>query len=183
MIIVFLLISFIFGRLIGIDGNKELIFYEEVEEGGIFKFIFKTTSDLLIEIRDPDDKKMFVTESKEGTIFTKVKTGGNVKIIAKNLGLKPMGLEYKCPDIKKEMIGRMGYTKETDLVDDLAYLLDELIVEQDSFLEKTKYHQHIIKKSRKWAQILNFIEIVLCVIIGYFLHKDFIKMFETKRTI
>lgn len=183
MKIIFLVIPLIFSRQIIIAPRKELVFLEEMEENSMFKFIFKSKSNIQLNIEDLNNKKIYSTIGRQGTLYTRINTPGNIKITAMNLSSEPIEFDYKCPDIDKEMIGHFGYVKDSNLVGDLSYLLDDLIQGQNEFLQKMELHSKIIQKSRKWAQILSCIEFLLTLLLGYFLHKSFINMFEQKTNI
>lgn len=183
MKLLLLFISAIVGRQIMIGSKKTFTFFEPVEEGNIFKFIYNTKFNVNVTIRDPNNNKVINTSNIDGTFYTKVTKGGNFKLIIENRGLESSIFSYKCPDPNKELPGHLGYVKDSDMVGDLARVLDELIIGQENLINRANEHQKMVINSRSWAQILTFIEFLLTGLVVYVMHKDFINMFEQKRTL
>lgn len=173
----------ILARQIMIEPKKEFVFYEYVKANDIFKFIYSTRNTIEISLYDSENRFITQTTSKMGALYSKILSEGKVKMVIKNISNEPCGFAYKCPDPNKEVSGHLGYIKDTDLVSELTRLLDELISGQSDLIKRTLKHQEMVKKSRSWARLLMGFEFVMTGLAVYFLHKDFISVFEKKQTL
>lgn len=96
-----------------------------------------------------------------GALYSKILSEGRVKMVIKNVSNEPCGFAYKCPEPNKEVLGHLGYIKDTDLVSELIRLLDELITGQSDLIKRTLEHQKMVKKSRSWARLLMGFEFIM----------------------
>lgn len=181
--IFFVLLPSVFARQIVIGPRDTLTFYENVTEGNIFKFIYRTREPIKLTLSDPKGRVVRETTASRETIYTKAMIGGRYKIHAENPTNSPMELSYKCPDPAKELSGNLGYVKDTDLVNDLARLLDDLVVGQEKHLKRIVEHKKMVESSHGWVKLLIFFEVVMTIGTVYFLHRNFIQMFEQRKSL
>lgn len=170
-------------RQVEVKPNGIFTFSDEVSNGEIYKFKYTTQSDVEVELYDPKDRLIFSDTTKSAALFTNINEDGKIRVVVKNKTKYPMGFSYKSPDPAKELIGHLGYVKDVDSVGELARLLDKLITDQKAQLERTKIHQSMVSNSRFWARALMFSELILTGIAVYFIHRDFVAMFEKKQTL
>lgn len=170
-------------RQIEIQGSSVFEFGDFVTPGNIYKFKYSSPEDVEIALYDPMDRFIYSEVSRAGNLFTKTTTSGKIKIKVKNLSKESMVFSYKCPDPNKEIIGHLGYIKDADAVSDLVKMLDKFTEDQLKQLKRTKEHYELVKKSRKWSRALIMFEIILSTVGIYFIHKDFVKMFESKENL
>lgn len=182
MLLYFILFaSAVLARQLTIEPQKSFSFLEQVDRDNLFKFIYSTKGSPVVTIRGPEGEDVFTATAQNSTLYTKSVPGGRFKITIENKSSESMVFNYKCPDPNKEMQGHLGYVKDTDLVNDLARVLDDLVVGQEKNLERTFEHQQMVSRSRSWAKYVLSIEFILTAAIVYYLHKDFIRMFEQKQ--
>lgn len=158
-------------------------FYDIVQENDIYKFKYNTQGDVEISLYDPSSRLIFTDTVRSAAFFANMRTGGKAKIVVKNRSKHPVEFSYKSPDPNKELLGHLGYIKDVDMVGELARYLDQLLIEQDKQLKRTKLHQEMVSKTRFWARILIFSEVVLTAVAVYIIYKDFIAMFERKEAL
>lgn len=179
----FLFVLLVFTRQIIIEPSKDLVFYEYVGSGELFKLIYSTRSNVEVSLYDPEDRLITKTSTKIGALYTKSMNEGKIKMIVRNQTKELCFFSYKCPDPNKELAGHLGYIKDTDLVSELTRLLDELIEGQTDLIERTVKHKEMVSKSRSWVRILMIFEFFLTAFAVYILHQDFISMFEKKQSL
>lgn len=180
---VFLFFAGALARQIIIAPKSTLVFFEAVKRGDIYKFIYNTKNDVHVALTDPRDVDIVETTNKSATIYTKIAEDGRIKMSVQNQTDEKCVFAYKCPDANKELTGHVGYVKDTDLVNELARVLDELIDGQTKLVTRTLEHQDMVARSRFWAKMLMSLEFVLTAAVVYVIHKDFISMFERKQNL
>lgn len=168
-------------RFLSLNPNEQFVFYDDVEQPGVYKFIFDIRQRSSLVIYDPSGQKAYETTQQNGSVYINIVTPGLVKIVASNLSDKVCKFSYKAPDTNKEVTGYLGYVGEEDLIGELTTILDRLVDQQNVHISNTYKHYEMVKRSRTWIRLLVVFELILTAIAVYFMHKDFISMFETKR--
>lgn len=179
----FLFLAGVLARQIVIAPKSTLVFFESVKRDDIYKFIYNTRNDVHVSLTDPRNIDIMETTNRSATIYTKIAEDGRIKMSIQNQSDEKCIFSYKCPDPNKELTGHVGYVKDTDLVNELARVFDELIDGQTRLVKRTLEHQEMVAKSRFWAKMLMSLEFVMTAIVVYVIHKDFIGMFEKKQSL
>jgi hypothetical protein len=179
----FLFIMSILCRSITIPANNSLNIYDFVTKNDIYKFIYSTRSDVVVELKAPDDSLIIKTSDKSANLFACSNQNGKIQIKITNKSSLPATFFYKCPDPNKELIGHLGYIKDTDYITELTSHLNELITEQNAHIERVKQQQLLVESSRRRSRLLIAVECILTIIAAYLMHRDFISMFEKKQTL
>ncbi|KAI5149089.1 p24 family protein beta-1 [Enteropsectra breve] len=177
------LLSLVCARKIIIRPHEELVFYENVKKDEIFKLIYHTKSELKCSFFSPGGEQIFAKISRNGTVYTKAMVDGRVKLCFENKSGHEVPIYYKCPDVNKEVQGHLGYIKDTDLVSDLSKCCKELLAEQSKLIDRTTAQLALVKKTRHWSRILTLFEFILTAGSIYFLHQDFLSIFERKQSL
>ncbi|KAL6122704.1 hypothetical protein NUSPORA_00233 [Nucleospora cyclopteri] len=181
MFLIFLLTALT--RHILIKPNDKLVFFDEISAPTLYKFIYDTRNNCKITFEDPAGLVIANTQNQTGAIHTMLNSTGFVKITVENLTNQMCKFSYKVPDVNKEVTGYLGYIEETDLIGELTTILDKLVDQQKSNIANTKDHQKLVQNSKKWVRLLALFELVSIALVVYILHKDFVSMFETKRSL
>lgn len=172
-----------FCRQIEIKANATFEFFDKVDKGDLYKFIYNTKGDATVSFYDPLGRFILTDSSRTAALYTKVLDEGKLKMVVQNNQNTPISFSYKCPDPNKEMIGHLGYIKDVDLVSNLTRLLDQLVEDQKLQVQRTREHQKMVEKSRFWTRILMIVELVLTGLAVFLLHRDFVAMFEKKQSL
>jgi hypothetical protein len=179
----FSFICILLARQVEIKPNEAFEFSDLVAKGDIYKFKYSAMGNVLVTLTDPLGRVIFEDSARSSALFTKSTEDGKIKISVKNMTKDVLNLSYKSPDPNKEVMGHIGYIKEVDKVSDLAKLLDKLLDDQSKSLNRTKEHQDLVSKCKSFSRFLMAFEVVLTCVAMYFIHKDFISIFEKKRVV
>ncbi|ORD98591.1 hypothetical protein A0H76_2229 [Hepatospora eriocheir] len=177
-------------RYVMINPYSNFDLYEEVNQDKIFKLMYESTGKVKISIYDQTNSLINTLDKPRGQIYTKIRknmsfntdTGlpSMIKITFTNYDDKSIKLSFKMPEAEKELPTSLGYAKDTDLVVKLQGVLDKLIVDQLSYLDRVKAHYGMVKKFRGWSKILCATEIIFIFVAITLLYLDFVSMFETR---
>ncbi|EED44108.1 ATPase of the PP-loop superfamily, predicted [Enterocytozoon bieneusi H348] len=170
-------------RYILLNPKEQFVFYDEKTLPGIYKFIYDSREKCHLEIFDPLGHKTLDSHHQSGAFYINMTSPGLIKIIMSNLSDKQCKFSYKAPDPSKELTGYLGYVEETDMVAELAEILDKLIDQQKYHIENAYNHYELVKNSKKWVRFMIVFELILTALAVYFIHQNFISMFETKKKI
>lgn len=173
-----------FCRSIEIPANETFAFENRVKENAIFKIIYNLKGIGEVKMYDYEGNLITHEKGRSGSLFTQSLGNGRIKVEVKNLDRSsPLNFMYKCPDPAEELAGNLGFVEKEDIVANLTRLLDKLISDQKTQIERTKEHHALVERSRIWARILMVLELLFTAASVYLLHKDFISMFEKKASI
>lgn len=170
-------------RQVEIGPLETFEFYDKVDINEKYKFKYSCSGDIEVSLYDPKNRLIYSDTTKSAAVFAGITSSGRIKVAVKNRTKLPIDFSYKSPDPNKELLGHLGYIKDVDLVSELARLLDQLIEQQSKQVARTFEHQKMVSSSRFWARILMFSELILTCFGVYFIHKDFVSMFEKKQTL
>lgn len=170
-------------RYIMIKPNDVLTIRDEIEQNAHYKFIYDARDSVNIKVFDSEGKKAVDTYNQSGCLYLQVNQSGLFTVNITNNSKRMMKFSYKAPDVTKEITGNLGYVEDSDLVGELARLLDKVIEQQRTHVERSYKHYEMVKSSRKWVRFLVVFELGLTGLAVYLMHKDFIAVFETRRKI
>jgi hypothetical protein len=181
----FLFVACILCRRVSIKQRDAFSFKDRVAKDQIYKLVYRVPENSKISILflDPLGRTISATNDTSATLYSRMSHEGFVTIRVRNQGSMPVHFSYRCPDVDKEVYGTLGPIKDVDQVAELQNILESVIQRQREHIKKHEQHAHMVKASRSWATRLLILEVIFFVGVLYFLHRDMLKLFESKRSV
>lgn len=172
-------------RRVSVEPKATFMFRDRVKSDQIYKLIYQAprTSKIEVSLIDAEGRTMISTRDPYSVLYSKMKSEGEITVSVRNYGKKVVDFGYRCPDVNKEMQGALGPIKDVDQVAELQSVLESIIKTQRLHIRKHEQHATMVAVSRKWITRLLVFETFFFLGVLYFLHKDMIKMFESKRKV
>lgn len=184
MLFVILILSVLCRQII-IQPNETFMFENTVVKNKpfIFKYGHKGIADIFL-YDNMGNLVAHENRGRNGTFFTEALEDGRFKIVIKNNDRRQQLIfSYKCPDPKEEVLGHLGYVEGQDLISHLTKLLNKFIKHQQVQIEKTRENYTLVEKGRKLAKVIMIVEVLVTLICVFYLHRDFVSMFEKRQSL
>lgn len=171
-------------RRIKLEPKEQFTFRDKVVANQMYKFMYQTprTSKIELTMFDTKGRQMIKTRDPYSVLYSEIPEDGEIVISVKNNSSKGMKFGYRCPDTNKKSQGGLGPIS-VDLVSELQNVLETVVQAQRVHIKKHEEHARMVAGSRKWVTRLLIFETLFFTGVLYFLHKDMLKMFETKREV
>ncbi|ADM11258.1 putative endoplasmic reticulum membrane protein [Encephalitozoon intestinalis ATCC 50506] len=171
-------------RRIKLEPKEQFVFRDKVTANQMYKFMYQAPRSGKIEMTvfDTKGRQMIKTRDPYSVLYSKMNEDGEIVISVKNNSSKGINFGYRCPDTSKKAQGDLGPIS-VDLVSELQEVLETIIQAQRVHIKKHEEHARMVAGSRKWVTRLLIFETLFFTGVLYFLHKDMLKMFETKREV
>lgn len=175
-------------RKVELEPNGMFTFKDRVRGGstgkeGMYKLVYQApkSSRIDLTVLGTNGETILNTRDPYSVLYSRFEEDGEVTVIVRNRGRKAIKFGYRCPDVNKEVQGALGPIKDVDQVAELQNVLETIIQSQRLHIKKHEQHAEMVSVSRKWVTRLLVFETLFFLGVLYFLHKDMLKMFETKR--
>lgn len=180
---VLFLISTIFCGMITLGPNKAFEFEEEFEKDQLIKFEYDEEKNLPLNVVVLNEKNVVVIGYQQSsvTLHTKAPNNTTLKFIIENKNDTEAKVWFNLPNVLTELQGPLGPINETDIVNELKTILENIITSQRKHLEKQSEHENLLKRSKRLMTFLILFEGIFCAAVVYYLHSETIKLFEKKR--
>ncbi|CAD26269.1 ENDOPLASMIC RETICULUM MEMBRANE PROTEIN [Encephalitozoon cuniculi GB-M1] len=167
-----------------LEPKEQFVFRDKVTADQIYKFMYQAprTSKIELAIFDTKGRQMIKTRDPYSVLYYKISEEGEIVISVKNNSSKVINFGYRCPDTNQRAQGGLGPIS-VELVSELQDVLETVIQAQRVHIKKHEEHARMVAGSRRWVTRLLVFETLFFTGVLYFLHRDMLKMFETKREV
>lgn len=171
-------------RRVKLEPKEQFSFRDKVTANQMYKFMYQAprTSKIELTIFDTKGRPMIRTRDPYSVLYSKISEDGEIVISVKNNSTKGINFGYRCPETNKKAQGGLGPIS-VELVSELQDVLETIIQAQRVHIKKHEEHARMVAGSRTWITRLLIFETLFFTSVLYFLHKDMLKMFETKRDV
>lgn len=172
-------------EMITLKPRKSFSIRQEFEEGKLIKFQFNEENGLVPYVSVKNENKEIIASYRQrnAVLHTKANKPTVLTFSIMNQTNNAMNIWFALPNVLKEVQGPLGPINETDIVADLKYTLENIILSQRKHLEKQLEHEKILRYSKRLMTFLLIFEGLFCISVVYYLHLEIIKLFEKKRRI
>lgn len=155
------------------------------EAGKLIKFQFNEENGLVPYVHVKNEKKEIIASYRQrsATLHAKAQVSTNITFSIANQTNNPMNVWFTLPDVSKEVQGPLGPINDSDIVSELKYVLENIILSQRKHLQRQVEHENLLKSSKRLMTFLLIFEGLFCAGVVYYLHRETIKLFENKRRI
>ncbi|KAI5180194.1 hypothetical protein NEOKW01_0523 [Nematocida sp. AWRm80] len=184
IVLVLLLVGVVMGETFVVSPGETFTLGLKLVEGVTSKINMSSTGTKggLIEIKNPEEAVMrrFTNESNISMSFVPEVTGTFWTVVANTDVQAPMVFSI---DLPKSNEGPFATQTESNLGKKLEEQLRDIITAHKSLLYRQSIHLQQAKNTKGWIKKLTVLEIVSCVFVLIYVHKEAVKTFYGTRKV